>query len=348
MPQLDSLRAFCVALVLCEHWISEGYWFKIIPFGMIGVTFFFVLSGFLITEILIKGKIAIEQKSRNALTVFKNFYARRTLRIFPVYYLTIIILYAMNFEQIRGKVTWFLFYLSNIYFYLNQSWDGALSHLWTLAVEEQFYLIWPLIILLVSRKKLLGTIIIFLITGILFRGILFTMSDNSPGAFNFISILTPSCIDSFALGGILAYYRIFGNSNFKFETITFRFFLLINIALMIFFLFQEENLFSASLYRFNVSVVALYIISGMSLGYKGILKKIFENKFLMYLGKISYGMYLFHKFIPVIYARSGFAEISNLPIRLSVYLAMLIILSSLSWYLLEKPVNSLKKYFAYN
>ncbi|MEO8665002.1 MAG: acyltransferase, partial [Ignavibacteria bacterium] len=232
MPQLDTLRTFAVFFVLIEHWLPENFWLKIIPYGMIGVTAFFVLSGFLITQILIRSKISIEVHNTGIFNSLKQFYARRTLRIFPIYYLTVFIAFILNFESIRQKIFWYVFYLSNIYFYKIQGWDGALSHLWTLAVEEQFYVFWPIVIIFISRKYLLRSIVLLILFAMVFRGILFQFSDHSENSFNFISILTPSCLDCFGLGAVLAYLRCYKDKFLNFSGKAYTIFLLLNIFII--------------------------------------------------------------------------------------------------------------------
>lgn len=348
MPQLDSLRAIAVFFVLLEHWLNEIPLLKLFPFGMSGVTLFFVLSGFLITQILLKSRDLSEQKNQNRIHSAKQFYIRRTLRIFPVYYLTILILYIFNVQNIRDKILWFLFYASNIYFFKINNWDGNLSHLWTLAVEEQFYIIWPFIILFIPKKYLINAILGIILSGPVFRTALFILGDGSQWSSSFIHILTPSCMDCFGLGALLAFYRVNTDKFFQFTSKKAKIFLILNIISFMVLLFLEENFISVFLFRFNVSLISLFIISKVSLGYTGFLKIIFENKMLMYLGKISYGMYLFHNFIPLIYKSLKLPPVQNLFLKFSVQFILLVITASLSWFLLEKPVNNLKKYFKYN
>jgi peptidoglycan/LPS O-acetylase OafA/YrhL len=346
MPQLDTLRAFAVFLVLLEHWVPEENKLKILPFGMIGVTIFFVLSGFLITGILLKSKASSENNNIGVIHSFKIFYARRTLRIFPVYYVTLLILFILDIDNIREIIIWFLTYTSNFYFYSIQSWVGNISHLWTLAVEEQFYIFWPFVILLTPGKFLIKSIYGIILFSILFRVYMFGSGDGSENTVNFFSILTPACLDSFGLGALLAYFRM-NNPDFKMNSLMSKLFLSANVILVIIMLQFGENLLSASVFKFSVSVIALFLISKASIGFTGILKRIFENKILLFLGKISYGLYLFHFFIPLIYNFLKFPKFSNLFLQFAVYSFILVIISSISWYLLEKPVNSLKKYFSY-
>ena len=153
---LDTLRAFAVFFVIIQHF---GVWFDytspsgkfitnvLIPDGGFGVNLFFVLSGFLITSILLKAKSAARDDQR--LTLVKNFFIRRALRIFPIYYLLLFFLFFIDYPDIRHYFVYFVTYTSNILSWLTNSWN-SFSHTWTLAVEEQFYLLWPWLIIFVN------------------------------------------------------------------------------------------------------------------------------------------------------------------------------------------------------
>lgn len=348
MPQLDSLRTFAVFFVLIEHWFQMASWSKILPFGMIGVTLFFVLSGFLITQILLNSRIKAEEKGEHKVHTLKQFYIRRTLRIFPIYYLTIFICYIINLQDIRDKFLWFLFYASNIYFYKINDWAGSLSHLWTLAVEEQFYIFWPFVILFVPKKYLLRSIIAILFFGPVFRSILFILNGSSEMTLSFINILTPSCMDCFGLGALMAYYQIFKKDKAVLKFRSAIIFLILNFVLIIILMFFEESVISVFFFRFCVSVICAFIIYGAINGYRGLAGRILDNTVLIFLGKISYGLYLYHNFIPLIYKAIGIPALSNLYLNFIVKICMLILISTVSWYMIEKPMNRLKKYFSYN
>jgi len=176
---------------------------------------------------------------------------------------------------------------------------------------------------------------------------MFLMSDKRENAVSFISILTPSCLDSFGLGALLAYFRM-NNIKFKFSSFKANIFLVFNICLISVLLMFEENLISASVFKFSVSVIALFLISKISIGFTGFMKLIFENKLLMYLGKISYGLYLFHNFIPAFYSATRLPVINNILLKFCIQFFILLIIASISWFVLEKPINNLKKRFAYN
>ncbi|HMQ70323.1 MAG TPA: acyltransferase [Ignavibacteria bacterium] len=347
MPQLDSLRAFAVLFVLIQHWLTDRTWLLSVPFGMIGVTLFFVLSGFLISKILLQSKPDAGVSNNGLFHILKQFYIRRTLRIFPIYYITLIILFILNTENIRDIFGWFVFYASNIYFYNIGDWAGLLSHLWTLAVEEQFYIIWPLLMLFTPRKHLLKVILIMIITGPLSRSVMFYFSDKSEMTTDLISILMPTCLDCFGLGALLAYLKIYSDKNFDFKGIYVNNFILINILFLFISGFMDENIYKMFFYRFSVSVVSLFLISKAANGFGGPLKRIFENKFVMYFGKISYSIYLFHAFIPPLYNYFKLPQFTGIYFRFFIQAAILTLLSSISWYIIEKPVINLKKKFKY-
>lgn len=180
------------------------------------------------------------------------------------------------------------------------------------------------------------------------RAVLFLYSDQTDYNATFISILTPSCMDCFGLGAILAYYRVFSSRSFQFKGRIAVIFLLINFLSIIILLLSKESVLSMFLFKFNASVIFMYLISKVSTGFNGPLKIIFENRFLMYLGKISYGIYLFHHFIPMLYSWLKLPSISNIYIRFFIMGIFLLILSSISWYVIEKPVNNLKNKFRYD
>lgn len=163
LPALDGLRGIAILLVIVSHYLGD-YW-RTATVGWTGVSLFFVLSGFLITGILLDMK--------GAPHYFRNFYARRTLRIFPLYYLTLFLAFvvapfvpALNTEGFRAVASrqgWLWTYTMNLYVSFRSEVGGAnpfagdwveMLHFWSLSVEEQFYLVWPVIVLVASRGQL--------------------------------------------------------------------------------------------------------------------------------------------------------------------------------------------------
>ena len=359
MPQLDSLRTCAVIMVLISHWVREEDQLKFFQWGTLGVLLFFVLSGFLISLILLRIRKEVEEKQeKKKMYLLVHFYIRRTLRIFPIYYVLIIVLFIINFDNIRNSFLYFMFYSSNFLFFFTANWGGYLSHLWTLAVEEQFYIIWPWIILFIPNKHLLNSIIGIITIGPVFRAVMFHVLEGTT-QINFISILTPSAFDSFGLGALLAYFRVYKNLPFDFRSLSSKIILYMNIVSYILLSFFKVYLYKIPnfskyaimidqpLLMFNTAVIFLFIISRASIGFKGILKFILENKVIIYLGRISYGLYLYHSFIPLIYSKLNLSSIKSSFTQFFIQFIILVILSSVSWYFIEKPINNLKKYFKY-
>jgi peptidoglycan/LPS O-acetylase OafA/YrhL len=150
MPQLDAIRAAAIFLVMIQHWAPTLT--QIAPWGGIGVRCFFVLSGFLITGILLRARDLIDAARTTRGFQVRQFYIRRSLRIFPIYYLTLIVACALGLQVVRDTFWWHAGYLSNFYIASTGIWHGYISHLWSLSVEEQFYLIWPALILAAPRR----------------------------------------------------------------------------------------------------------------------------------------------------------------------------------------------------
>src|SRR5687768_1429660 len=157
--QLDALRALAVSMVIFSHWpgyhhdmwSDDLFWFN----GEIGVKLFFVISGFLITGILLDERIKADQNDLGKASLLKTFYIRRFLRIFPLYYATLFVAFVLGHPDVVASWKWQVTYLSNFFYAMRGEYLGEVSHFWSLAVEEQFYFVWPLIILFVPKKWLL-------------------------------------------------------------------------------------------------------------------------------------------------------------------------------------------------
>lgn len=340
--------------MIINHWVPTTNLINRIPIGAIGVNIFFVISGFLISKILFDNRNKAEELNIPKLTLIKNFYVRRTLRIFPIYYLTIfvLLLFSKSTEtNIQSAFVYFVTYTSNFYFF-NQGWDGMVSHLWSLAVEEQFYLIWPWIILFSNKKYFLHIISIFIFIGVLSQ---YLMSGVEMG-----SVLTFTCFDAFGLGAILSWIITYSNEKLK------KFYLIISIVSAIsFFLFiigSIQNKWTFIPLRTIVSLITLWIITYIiinrdtnSLKFKFIL----NNRILIFLGKISYGLYLYHNIIPTIlnlkiiniYINPLLPDLLYKKYWVQLHhwenIILLVATSWLSFIFIEKRFLNLKKHFEY-
>ena len=192
--QLDSLRAFAVFAVIVSHTGPRA----LDPYalGMRGVQLFFVLSGFLITGILLTARHATTSRPRT----LRAFYCRRFLRIFPAYYAVLLITLLIGIPEVREGLAWHLTYLSNVRAARLGIWEGPVSHLWSLSVEEQFYLCWPLLVLSVPWGALPVVLAGAVLVGPLTRYFLFQSTGNVVTTL----VPMPSNLDPLALGAGLA------------------------------------------------------------------------------------------------------------------------------------------------
>ncbi|MFZ1263728.1 MAG: acyltransferase, partial [Chitinophagaceae bacterium] len=200
-PSLDGLRGVAILLVVFLHNFGfMNYFF----FGWLGVDLFFVLSGFLITDILLK--------TLDKPNFLRNFYMRRILRIFPLFYLTLIIflLIIPNIKSIpldtqyyTGNQFWFWTYLQNWLFVFKEPYgDKILLHTWSLAVEEQFYLVWPVIILLIRKPKTILIVALLILVFVVIARYLIWVYKVEDLAYS--SLYTFTRIDGLCIGSIVA------------------------------------------------------------------------------------------------------------------------------------------------
>jgi peptidoglycan/LPS O-acetylase OafA/YrhL len=345
IKQLDAVRAIAVILVLLWHWFPPTHGINRVPNGPIGVNMFFVLSGFLITRILMEDRIKAEKAGLPGLMVFKNFFIRRALRIFPIYYLTIFTLWGINGfagTNIEPNIRYFLTYTSNFYFFHLQSWDGILSHTWSLAIEEQFYLVWPWAILFLNRKWLLPLIVCCLATGIISQYAI---------AGPFAEVLPVTCLHTFGLGALLSWIIVF--KPFALAKV---------YKVLTMLMIPAALIFSVEVMAGNWKLVPVRLLTAVFTGWliafillrqnriPGPMALVLNNKFLIFLGRISYGIYLYHAIIPHYTVRALTRLNKHIPVVGGHLLFMeqcivVTLVAYTSWRLIESPVLTLKKHF---
>jgi peptidoglycan/LPS O-acetylase OafA/YrhL len=365
MPQLDALRALAVFAVWFEHWqISLLPGVRYVPWGSLGVWLFFVLSGFLITGILLRAKEGVEfarasgaAASNSLWSAARSFYARRFLRILPIYYLTIFVtVFVLHMPNVRRMFWWHLTYTTDFRKAMHAPFpDQGGQHFWTLAVEEQFYLLWPALILLVPRRFLVRTIFLTLIGGVAFRIVCVAIGQRgAAGVWPF------ACFDLFAFGAALAafgddarYARI-GDVFCRWCLALGTPALLVLLAVAAWHQRHSPDELNASKLTVNIlfnslaaGAVFAWVIARTARGFTGVGKKILEFAPLLYLGKISYGLYIYHNFMPGVFAKLHVPEPHSLWLRFGTRALATVAIASVSWYLVEKPINGLKRYFEY-
>ena len=351
MAQLDGLRALAVLAVLWTHYLPQEYWLFGVYWGGYGVRLFFVLSGFLITTILLHCRRSVHQGQQRWSVVLRRFYYRRFLRLCPLYYATLAVTALLNIAPVRETLAWHLSYLSNVYFALRGAFHGPVAHLWSLAVEEQFYLVWPWLIFFVPERWLLATFCLCIGAAPLFR-LLGTLVGLNPVA---LWVLTPSFLDMLCLGALLAYLRTPQAAPSGTEKTIRTIFLVTGVPLTVVCQLAPHigaNSGSVALVGDTAKgLVFAWLVATAAEGFPGVVGKILASPPLVYLGKISYGIYLLHPFmatlaLTILHAWGLANAPSDLALAVVATVATLLVATA-SWQVFEKPLNDLKRFFPY-
>ena len=359
---LDGLRAIAFLIVFLFHTRN-------LPFGWLGVQLFFVLSGFLITDILLRMKEKLPRRE-----FFTKFYGRRFLRIFPLYYFYILLLLALiflvpvlNLKGLRAEIgPKFLNQIGVAIFYVYDFFHASayfvrshfFTHLWSLSVEEQFYFVWPLLIFLTPKEKFkqlcftaigLGFVFRLAIT-LIYRAQLFPFLSSDPQQS--VNVLPFSHLDAFAFGAYIS----------RFELPRPRLQLLVlavtvpAIGLLTDYLTKGTLTFALG---YDLPMTGFYKeVWGYSLlnylfatliycvARTNFLTGILESPPMQYLGKISYGLYVYHYGIIAItgalFQKYGIEYSMRSPQMFVVALSATILIATISFYLLERPITNLK------
>ena len=336
--QIDSFRFFAAFAVLTSHWLPSNPIVKKLQLGFIGVDFFFIVSGFLITYQLLILKSSVDDGQVKPLKAIGNFILRRGIRIFPLYYLVLVFATFFNKNEIRDAFLFNVSYLSNFYFIEVQKWNGIFSHFWSLSVEEHFYLVWPIVLLATKRKLIYGLAVCVILFSVVFRYVVFTSAYD----YFAVHIHTLACLDLFMYGAILAFFlkfspelfkRIFSIKTLKVTVVAA---ILLNIAIMYFN--EDQQVYMWVFFRMTFGVLCAFLLGFLVIGFKGIAGQIFENKWLILGGKLSYAIYLVHSFVPGILLELKKLELPT-AVEFLIYFIATVLISLVLHYLVETPVR---------
>jgi len=305
LPGLDGVRGLAILMVMAVHFVgdatartaAERLVVKLASYGVLGVDLFFVLSGLLITGLLLDAK--------NSPHYFRNFYARRTLRIFPLYYLVLATLFIVlprigalspALEEARERQVWLWTYTANFYIAAKSSWAALtyFSHFWSLAIEEHFYLLWPLVVF-GFRREALERLCVFVIVG----GAALRLALAAAGVSELsISVLTPCRVDALCVGALLAVLsrRADGGQSLVRDSGRAALYLggLI-VAISTWCALMKTGL--PLLHQIRSSLYSLFFgaLSLLSLrSPRHLVARVFQGRLLRFFGKYSYGLYVYH------------------------------------------------------
>lgn len=356
-PALDGLRAFAMVAVLISHYFPDRSSIqRAFHWGRFGVLLFFVLSGFLITGLLLRGRDAVAAGQATRAGVFRAFVIRRALRIAPIYYLVVLLGWWVGYGPIADHIPWHLTYTGNIAMTYFGAKLAQATHLWSLCVEEQFYLLWPFVVLLVPIRRLSGVAIGLAAFSFGYEGV-GTMQGRT---FEETHLVLQGCMDALGLGALLAIFKHRDESSGGTRAAALsRYAALFGAPLLFFaqgFRYQVGLAATERLeYRLpgdlglalcSVAVVHVATTEGPSM-----LRGVLEWAPLRFFGRISYGIYLYHLFLIAIGREVAHRYgVDQLPRGLSMfvlYSLISVVVATLSWYLIELPINRQKRRFPY-
>jgi peptidoglycan/LPS O-acetylase OafA/YrhL len=364
IPALDGIRGIAILMVLFLHL----FWSNSSPAGnllirslaqlrtvcWVGVDLFFVLSGFLLTGIL--------YDTLSSSHYFRNFYGRRSLRIFPLYYGFLFVVIAVSYAQ---GYHWF----SGIFYYLTYTislipggvpytttpWVN-INHFWSLSIEEQFYMAWPLLMYWLRTKRRIAAAILVLSVGALLLRTYLVLSGATQHQPYVVYSWSPTRIDTLLLGGLLA---LAIRSRFRAGVLRWAWLVFVSgTGLLVaygfwhgsFEVLNDDVLGTIGLTVVGVTATALV---GASLIQASLFSSFFSNSVLRFFGRYSYGLYVYHYTLQWIMGQfvgawlRSFTQSKLLLVALngSIILLATIVLAMVSFEYFEKPILSLKRYF---
>ena len=360
MLPLDGLRGIAILMVMVFHLAGEFQrmtglqpgWLRPLRAGWIGVDLFFVLSGFLITGILLK--------SKNAPGYFRNFYARRILRICPLYFAFLLILFGplywlvperiYKLQDAYTKQGWWWLYGSNILASRLGDWTcPSLDHFWSLAVEEHFYLAWPLLVYFLGKRHFLFACCACVVFAALFR--IYEIHQHQPLAGY---TLTPCRIDSLAMGALLAAVLRSGD-GWHTMVLGFKIALIASLALLVVFCGFHRGFGPTTpmVQAFGHTLLGIAFVATIFFAVgspaPSLVSTVLSHATLRFFGKYAYALYVFHPVLEPI-RRKTFSMIGLQGMAGFLGYSLVGILSTLvfalvSWHLLEKRCIGLKRFF---
>jgi peptidoglycan/LPS O-acetylase OafA/YrhL len=327
MPAIDGLRGIAILMVLIHHFtpaVSGSLFTKrlltVAHTGWIGVDLFFVLSGFLITAILLR--------TRNGPDFFLNFFARRTLRIFPLYYVTLTVLllalpvaaqtpiFAQLMQTFFGELvadlpnmlngqSWLWLYGANLKVAIEGERWGAVNHFWSLAVEEHFYLVWPLVVYFCSRQQLMRVCGICILGAPILRAMLMLAGFDSVVPY----VLTPCRVDSLAIGALAAVLvsqrdglKIWLPRSAWLAAVAA---VVLGVTIYSTGRLHRDDMLTTTLGYSMLAIISAFLVLGAASIRSGTLAcRVVANPVLSSLGKYSYGLYVTHMFFNELFMKA--------------------------------------------
>lgn len=374
IPALDGLRGLAILMVMLLHFTPDSTAagsllrqavFRLFEGGSAGVDLFFVLSGFLITGILFDAK--------ETPNFFRNFYMRRALRIFPLYYGVLLVLFVLlpcfkafhgaGVADVQHHQGWFWLYASNLLIAKHNQWPSQMwasvkwlrvDHFWSLAVEEHFYLVWPTIILLLSRKAAVRFCIGCIAAALALRLAIYFHGPQTSDSWIRGYVLTPCRMDALALGGLIALLAR-GPGGVRALVPAARILAASCGLCSLYFIMKNSPPEGFLMSTFSYTLLALcfggLLILAIAAAPASLAGRFFSLSGLRTLGKYSYGIYIFHEACRPFFDRVLTVGPHSSLLAVAAYIliasAASFAVAFASWHLFEKHFLKLKRFFDY-
>ncbi|UVC11642.1 acyltransferase [Rhizobium sp. TH2] len=324
---LDGLRALPVLVIIADHsWLDALE----LPFGHLGVRFFFVLSGFFITAMLIRARDKVDFRRQSALF---SFYVRRVLRTFPPYFLMLGVVLYFNVADVRDTWLWHVTFTTNFLFAWVNNWEPwILGHMWSLCIQEQFYLLWPLLIFVVPKTHY-GTLCWgFIALSLLYRIVVIAMGPY----VLWVHVLPPASWDALAVGSLLAIARSRDAQGPRMNWMVSLGLLGASLWLAVLDIPNMHVFWSVwSLGELAGLYPLVHLINTVASGRDFYILKWAP---MVFLGRISFGLYLYHVMAIAALYRYLPSQSEPTALRFLCVTAVTVTIAILSWYCMERPI----------
>lgn len=343
--QLDGIRAVAMVGICWDHWCPAG-WPRIFPFEVF-LFFFLVLTGYLIT-----GSLLREQERHRGLggawrlKALKNYQLRRGLRILVPYYLALLLGLLVCAPDLFVNFGWYFFHLSNLHMATLSYWPTGTNHFWSLAMQQQFYLIWPFVIWFTPRKWLILTLLGFSMVGPFSR----MFQDSFNPWFASPQLLTWMAFDYFGVGSLLA-LAIHEKMPWQSRRLKW----VVGSGLVGYCLIVTAHRLHLPTWGFRafqqsfLSLALCGLIAIGTLGLPGRWKWLFENPAIQRVGQLSYGIYLFHNLAPLVTGKlfwflwsAPFNNDWGAVLRVAIFAIVTWMLALACWKWVESPLQAVR------
>jgi peptidoglycan/LPS O-acetylase OafA/YrhL len=292
--QIDGLRAISVVAVTCAHWIPKPM-YRGIPLEL-GLFFFLVLSGYLITGMLLRERDRGESTGLPWRAAgMKNFQLRRGIRILAPYYMALALAWLLGVPDVRSSLIWYVTQMTNLHFAVT-GWVAYTSHFWSLAAQQQFYVLWPLVIWWVPKRWLAPTMILVALTAPLYR----LFSGKLTEILTMPDVLPITSCDYLAIGGLLA---LAVHRGLRFDHRGLKWAAWSAFAgYAVIYLLGLNGYSLPSTWALKQTLLAIAfcgLIAAASAGFSGWRGYLLDHPAIQHIGRLSYSLYLYHNLAPL-------------------------------------------------